>query len=96
MYWIDLGPGELAPTIAMAGMDGSNYRRIISAMILEPSGLAIDYTNNDTLYWCDKKKNSLEFVFSDGSGRRLIAESLGEKYLIVLFVFIDGEKNRPR
>ncbi|KAJ8019817.1 Low-density lipoprotein receptor-related protein 2 [Holothuria leucospilota] len=87
MYWIDLGPGELAPTIAMAGMDGSNYRQIISTMILEPSGLAIDYTNNDTLYWCDKKKNSLEFVFSDGSGRRLIAESLALSNPFKLEVF---------
>ena len=78
MYWIDLGPGEASPAILLSGMDGSNFKEIVTSMLLEPTGLAIDYSNNDTLYWCDSKKNSLEFIFSDGTSRGMIAESFGE------------------
>ncbi|XP_071823213.1 low-density lipoprotein receptor-related protein 2-like isoform X2 [Apostichopus japonicus] len=76
MYWIDLGPGQSSPAIVRAAMDGSNFRILVSTMLLEPTGLAVDFSNNDTVYWCDSKKSSLEFMFSDGSSRGLIAESL--------------------
>lgn len=35
-----------------------------------PTGLSVDYTNNDRLYWSDAKESRIESVLPDGQGRR--------------------------
>lgn len=44
--------------------------------IHKPRGLAVDYYQNDRLFWTDLSKNTLESCNMDGSDRIVVASDL--------------------
>lgn len=79
MYWTQTGDNA---RIGTAWMDGSKPRTIAQE-ILEPTGLAIDYSRNDSVYFCDRKHNKIEVMNWDGSGRKSVYQ--GEREFFFLF-----------
>lgn len=82
MYWTQSGDSAKIET---AWMDGS-HRSTLATNLLEPSGLAVDYSRYDCLYFCDRKLNRIEVMNWDGTGRRLLIEGDGNKN-IAIFLF---------
>ncbi|XP_076061029.1 low-density lipoprotein receptor-related protein megalin isoform X2 [Oratosquilla oratoria] len=70
MFWADKGS---SPKIETSWMDGSKRRIIVSDMINQPTGLAIDYAMDHTVYWVDATLNRIESIREDGTQRTLIA-----------------------
>ncbi|XP_042220954.1 prolow-density lipoprotein receptor-related protein 1-like isoform X2 [Homarus americanus] len=66
MFWSEWG---FTPAINVAAMDGHDRKRLLDRNILEPLGLAIDYTTR-RLYWADVKTHTIETVKLDGSDRQ--------------------------
>ncbi|XP_038049226.1 prolow-density lipoprotein receptor-related protein 1-like [Patiria miniata] len=54
MYWINAGD---LPTIERANMDGSNQTTLISSILIDPLGLALD-DKASRLYWTDRGNQS--------------------------------------
>lgn len=69
MFWTEAGT---TPKIEKAWMDGTNRKIIVNDKLGFPSGITIDYENNDRLYWCDTKLNTIETANKDGSDRYTI------------------------
>ncbi|XP_071822844.1 low-density lipoprotein receptor-related protein 2-like isoform X2 [Apostichopus japonicus] len=83
MYWTQTGENA---RIGTAWMDGSKPRTIAEE-ILEPTGLAIDYSRNDSVYFCDRKHNKIEVMNWDGSGRKSVYQGEQLKNPFQLEVF---------
>ena len=49
VFWTNWG---MAPFIGRVGMDGSGVRHIITAGLVSPSGISVDYQTN-TVWWSD-------------------------------------------
>ncbi|XP_078701573.1 prolow-density lipoprotein receptor-related protein 1-like isoform X3 [Branchiostoma floridae x Branchiostoma belcheri] len=84
VFWTDWG---LSPKIERARLDGLERRVLVREDLQWPTGLAIDYQNR-RLYWADAKKNTIESIDFDGSGRVVAAnysKGLRQPYLIDLF-----------
>lgn len=82
IYWTDYG-GK--PMIAVASMDGTSSKQLITENIHRPSGLALDWPN-DRLYWVDTKISTIESCKLDGSDRRpVISNVLKHPYGIAVF-----------
>lgn len=69
MFWTDSGS---APKIEVSWMDGSKRRPLITEAIRHPAGLAIDYSQEHTIYWVDTKLNTIESMKYDGTMRKAI------------------------
>ncbi|XP_033127863.1 low-density lipoprotein receptor-related protein 2-like [Anneissia japonica] len=69
MYWTDYGA---SPKIEWSWMDGTNRHTIADGRIVQPTGLAIDFANDGTVYWCDAKENTIESIAYDGTNRKLL------------------------
>lgn len=59
------------PRIEQINMDGSKRKTLVSANLMWPHGIAIDYPNQ-RLYWTDLKKRSIESTETNGRLRRTI------------------------
>lgn len=67
LYWSDNGP---TPRIEASWLDGQQRRVLVENALGWPTGLSIDYTNNDRIYWSDAKESRIESMLPDGQGRR--------------------------
>lgn len=69
MYWTDWGR---QPKIECAWMDGQQRQTLVSEDLGWPTGLSIDYLNNDRIYWSDSKENIIESMRPDGTDRTIV------------------------
>lgn len=53
-------------------MDGQQRQTLVSEDLGWPTGLSIDYLNNDRIYWSDVKENLIESMKSDGTDRKIV------------------------
>ena len=76
MYWTDLGVSPFQSRLFMSWMNGENMRPITTATrkLAQPTSLSIDYTSNDTVYWCDSRADMIGYITYDGSLFRIIAQ----------------------
>ncbi|XP_055342132.1 low-density lipoprotein receptor-related protein 2-like [Paramacrobiotus metropolitanus] len=82
MFWTMIGE---RPRIMSSWMDGSNPRIIVDSRLGHPTGLAIDFNQNDRLYWADSKGNKIESSRPDGSDRRVILRDIDHPVRIDVF-----------
>lgn len=54
-------------------MNGEHRSVLVSQDLGWPTGLSIDYLNNDQIYWSDMKEDIIETIKYDGSDRRIIS-----------------------
>lgn len=67
LYWADRGND---PKIECSWLDGQQRKVLVSEQLGWPTGLSIDYANNDRIYWSDSKESRIESVLPSGEGRR--------------------------
>ncbi|XP_013407657.1 low-density lipoprotein receptor-related protein 2-like [Lingula anatina] len=84
MYWTDLGGSS--PRIEAAWMNGGNRSILINQRLGNPTGITIDYTMNNRVYWCDSKENKIESMNADGTGR-VVVVSVGLNHPFSMDVF---------
>uniref|UniRef100_A0A8C0TXJ2 Low-density lipoprotein receptor-related protein 2 n=1 Tax=Canis lupus familiaris TaxID=9615 RepID=A0A8C0TXJ2_CANLF len=82
MYWTDWGR---EPKIESAWMDGQHRKTLVQENLGWPTGLAIDYLNNDRIYWSDFKENNIETIKHDGTDRRIVANAAMNPYSLDIF-----------
>ena len=68
MYWTDWGDEA---RIERAGMDGTNRSILHNTNLVWPNGLTLDIPGQK-IYWIDASLDTIEFSFTDGSGRTLL------------------------
>nr|XP_021127707.2 low-density lipoprotein receptor-related protein 2 isoform X4 [Anas platyrhynchos] len=81
MYWTDWGR---QPKIERAWMDGQQRQTLVSEDLGWPTGLSIDYLNNDRIYWSDSKENIIESMRPDGTDRTVVLHG-GSPYSLDVF-----------
>ncbi len=69
MFWTDWGR---KPKIETAWMDGQHREVLLDEDLAWPTGLALDYLNENRIYWCDSKENIIESMKADGTDRQMI------------------------
>ncbi|KAJ8019651.1 Low-density lipoprotein receptor-related protein 2 [Holothuria leucospilota] len=72
VYWTNSGAN---PSIEWAWMNGDMREVLVSDMLLDPSGLTIDFAKNDEVYFCDRAASKIEVMQWNGMGRRVISRS---------------------
>uniref|UniRef100_A0A8C3C9S1 Low-density lipoprotein receptor-related protein 2 n=1 Tax=Cairina moschata TaxID=8855 RepID=A0A8C3C9S1_CAIMO len=82
MYWTDWGR---QPKIERAWMDGQQRQTLVSEDLGWPTGLSIDYLNNDRIYWSDSKENIIESMRPDGTDRTIVLHGVGSPYSLDVF-----------
>uniref|UniRef100_A0A3Q2Q3X8 Low-density lipoprotein receptor-related protein 2 n=1 Tax=Fundulus heteroclitus TaxID=8078 RepID=A0A3Q2Q3X8_FUNHE len=84
MYWTDWGKN---PKIEAAWMDGQHREVLVKEEDLGwPTGLALDYVNENRIYWCDSKENIIESMKPDGTDRKIvISGDIGNPYSLDVF-----------
>ena len=75
------------PVVAMTNMDGSEKMSLVEEDLFWPNGLAVDEVL-DRVYWSDAKKDKIESIKMDGTGRNIILESVA-KHPFSMAVFED-------
>ncbi|XP_037511191.1 low-density lipoprotein receptor-related protein 1 [Rhipicephalus sanguineus] len=68
IFWSDWG---VPPKIERAALDGSNRIVLVNASVQLVNDLAIDF-EEDKLYWCDSRTDTIERVNLDGTGRETV------------------------
>lgn len=82
MYWSEWGEN---PSIAVAYMDGTSAKTLISDRLGWVNGLALDWPN-ERLYWVDARHRVIETSRLDGTDRRKILSNLSKNpYSIAVF-----------
>uniref|UniRef100_A0ACB8G0Y7 Uncharacterized protein n=1 Tax=Sphaerodactylus townsendi TaxID=933632 RepID=A0ACB8G0Y7_9SAUR len=82
MYWTDWGR---QPKIESAWMDGQHRQSLISEDLGWPTGLSIDYLNNDRIYWSDVKENLIESMRPDGTDRKIVVQGVNSPFSLDVF-----------
>ncbi|XP_019378305.1 PREDICTED: low-density lipoprotein receptor-related protein 2 [Gavialis gangeticus] len=82
MYWTDWGR---QPKIECAWMDGQQRQTLISDDLGWPTGLSVDYLNNDRIYWSDSKENIIESMRPDGTDRTIVLQGVSSPYSLDVF-----------
>ncbi|KAI4544121.1 hypothetical protein MG293_004387 [Ovis ammon polii] len=82
MYWTDWGEN---PKIESAWMDGERRKVLVQEDLGWPTGLCIDYMNDDRIYWSDLKDNIVETIKYDGTDRRIVVTSAVNPYSLDIF-----------
>ena len=69
MYWTDLGVEVTGSRLFMSWMNGDNWTPVAGAAgkLDQPTGLTVDYTGNNTVYWCDSRADKIGYITYDGS-----------------------------
>ncbi|KAK3589457.1 hypothetical protein CHS0354_030578 [Potamilus streckersoni] len=80
VYWTE---GKTLPKISRADLDGSNRITVVDTDVMWPHSLAIDHLNS-RLYWTDIMKQTVEMIFLNGTGRRVLVGKLGRPLGITL------------
>ncbi|XP_077556086.1 LDL receptor protein 1 isoform X2 [Haemaphysalis longicornis] len=68
IFWSDWG---VPPKIERASLDGSNRIVLVNVSVQLVNDLALDF-EEDKLYWCDSRTDTIERVNLDGSGRETV------------------------
>ncbi|KAH9370046.1 hypothetical protein HPB48_001923 [Haemaphysalis longicornis] len=68
IFWSDWG---VPPKIERASLDGSNRIVLVIVSVQLVNDLALDF-EEDKLYWCDSRTDTIERVNLDGSGRETV------------------------
>jgi len=76
------------PSISVVAMDGSNKKDLVNEELVWPNGLAVDEVL-DRVFWSDAKKDTIESVRMDGTGRNVILDTVA-KHPFSLAVFEDS------
>jgi len=76
------------PAINAVAMDGSDKRALVNDDLVWPNGLAIDEVL-DRVYWSDAKRDVIESIRMDGTGRTIILDTVA-KHPFSLAVFEDS------
>lgn len=79
MYWSELG----SRSIKRAAMDGSSPT-IFMEQVGRVHSLALDYDKR-ALFWAAVDPAVIEFVYLNGSGRKLLVENLTVPYALTLY-----------
>lgn len=79
MYWSELG----TRSIKRAAMDGSSPT-IFMEQVGRVHSLALDYDKR-ALYWAAVDPAVIEFVYLNGSGRKLLVENLTVPYALTVY-----------
>nr|XP_006135845.1 low-density lipoprotein receptor-related protein 2 isoform X1 [Pelodiscus sinensis] len=66
-------------------MDGQQRKTLVSEDLGWPTGLSIDYLNNDRLYWSDSKENIIESMRPDGTDRAIVLRGVSSPYSLDVF-----------
>ena len=75
LYWSDIGS---SPKIEMVWLNGQGRQVLVNTTIEMPTGLTIDFSNYDTVYWCDQGLNMIQSMSWDGSNRKLLRHASSE------------------
>lgn len=67
LYWADRGN---EPKIECSWLDGQQRKVLVSSGLGWPTGLSIDFTNGDRIYWSDSKESRIESVLPSGEDRQ--------------------------
>lgn len=67
VFWTDVGRS----TINRAHLNGDNQTQIISANLISPAGLSLDWIT-EKLYWTDMGTNRIEVATIDGKLRTML------------------------
>lgn len=67
LYWIDNGN---TARIEGSWLDGQERRILVDSALGWPTGLSIDFTNSDRIYWSDAKESRIESILPDGQNRQ--------------------------
>ncbi|KAH3870466.1 hypothetical protein DPMN_033654 [Dreissena polymorpha] len=73
LFWTDTGAFS---KIEVSDLFGQNHHVIVDTDIQHPRGITIDFTD-DTLYWVDSKKDTVECAGFNGNNRRVVAHQAG-------------------
>ncbi|GIY95881.1 low-density lipoprotein receptor-related protein 2 [Caerostris extrusa] len=68
MYWTDWGD---KPYIGKAGMDGTQFTKLINESLGWPNALTIDYVTRE-IFWADAKEDYIAVADLDGLNRRTV------------------------
>ncbi|XP_035218425.1 low-density lipoprotein receptor-related protein 1-like isoform X2 [Stegodyphus dumicola] len=68
MYWTDWGD---KPYIGKAGMDGSQFTKLINESLGWPNALTIDYVTRE-IFWADAKEDYIAVADLNGTNRRTV------------------------
>ncbi|XP_053453877.1 low-density lipoprotein receptor-related protein 2 [Nycticebus coucang] len=82
MYWTDWGK---EPKIESAWMNGEHRTVLVSDYLGWPTGLTIDYLNDDRIYWSDFKEDIIETMKHDGTVRRIVSHEAVKPYSLDIF-----------
>ena len=85
LYWTDWGKEELTG-IERISMDGevATREKVVSKDIVWPNGLTLDIAQSK-MYWVDAKLKRLEVANLDGSGRKILTNSLQFPFALTHF-----------
>lgn len=67
LYWADRGD---TAKIECSWMDGQERKVLVGDGLSWPTGLSIDFTNGDRIYWSDSKESRIESVLPSGDDRK--------------------------
>lgn len=67
LYWIDNGN---TARIEGSWLDGQERRALVGSALGWPTGLSIDFTNGNRIYWSDAKESRIESILPDGQDRQ--------------------------
>lgn len=67
LYWADRGD---TAKIECSWLDGQERKVLVADGLGWPTGLSIDFTNGDRIYWSDSKENRIESILPSGEQRR--------------------------
>lgn len=69
LYWADRGE---AAKIECSWLDGQERKVLVGDGLGWPTGLSVDFTNGDRIYWSDSKESRIESVLPSGEDRRIV------------------------
>ncbi|CAH1789469.1 unnamed protein product [Owenia fusiformis] len=81
LYWTDTGQH---PKIERSRLDGSNRTVLVSAGIVRPWALTIDYTTHN-VYWTDNRIDAIQRMSFSGGNREYIRTNLPNPVGIAIF-----------
>lgn len=67
LYWADRGT---TAKIECSWLDGQERKVLVSDGLGWPTGLSVDFTNNDRIYWSDSKESRIESILPSGEQRK--------------------------
>lgn len=86
LYWADRGT---TAKIECSWLDGQERKVLVSDGLGWPTGLSIDFTNNDRIYWSDSKESHIESILPSGEQRKT-AVYIGDPNFLIHCSYSNG------